>query len=319
MLFALCFFLSSCSPAVVAGAPLALPSATSTPFLPVTETATPLPTEIAAEVPTVSAPPVETATSTPVPTASTTPLPAEMDLDPADWHNWPVIPIVTEKARLIYQMGQTLGNDPHAFSVFGDCQSEPEVFMGVYETDPDLAAGLPPDLQETVAWFTGSFNRDAPTIEGGTTAGAVLWPAWHKNEFTCDVYETPLQCELRIHRPSFVILHVGTHYENRNEDYLRMILDQLIAAGVVPILSTKADNRELDERVNASYARLAVEYDLPFWNFWAAVDSLPNHGVYSRPEYPLMGEIYLTEPALVIHRLTALQTLDTVWRAVTRP
>lgn len=62
-----------------------------------------------------------------------------------------------------------------------------------------------------------------------------------------------------------------------------------------------------------------MEYDLPFWNFWAAVDSLPNHGVYSRPEYPLMGEIYLTEPALVIHRLTALQTLDTVWRAVTRP
>jgi hypothetical protein len=246
-----------------------------------------------------------------------TSLPAVIPLDPANWKRWPVIPIVPERAREIYLLGQSLGNDPHAFSVFGDCQSEPDVFMGIYETDPAALAELPQDLQQTVAWFSGSFNRLSPTVRGGTTAGALLWPQWHENKFTCTIYESPLQCELRIHKPSFVIIHVGTHYENRNEQYMRSILDQLIAAGIVPILATKADDRELDDHVNTQYAQLAVEYKIPFWNFWAAVDGLPNRGLYTRPDATYQGDLYLTDEAAAFHRLTALQTLDAVWRAVT--
>ena len=246
-----------------------------------------------------------------------TSLPALIPLDPANWKSWPVIPIVPERAREIYLLGQSLGNDPHAFSVFGDCQSEPDVFMGIYETDPAALAELPQDLQQTVAWFSGSFNRLSPTVRGGTTAGALLWPQWHENKFTCTIYESPLQCELRIHKPSFVIIHVGTHYENRNEQYMRSILDQLIAAGIVPILATKADDRELDDHVNTQYAQLAVEYKIPFWNFWAAVDGLPNRGLYTRPDATYQGDLYLTDEAAAFHRLTALQTLNAVWRAVT--
>jgi hypothetical protein len=246
-----------------------------------------------------------------------TSLPAVIPLDPANWKNWPVLPIVPEHAREIYLLGQTLGNDPHAFSVFGDCQSEPDVFMGIYETDPTALAALPQDLQQTVAWISGSFNRLSPTVRGGTTAGALLWPQWHENKFTCTIYESPLQCELRIHKPSFVIIHVGTHYETRNEQYMRSILDQLIAAGVVPILATKADDRELDDHVNTQYAQLAVEYNIPFWNFWAAVDGLPNRGLYTRPDATYQGDLYLTDQAAAFHRLSALQALDVVWRAVT--
>jgi hypothetical protein len=230
-----------------------------------------------------------------------------------------VIPLVPEFARLVYQLGQSLGNDPRAFSVFGDCQSEPQVFMGVYETDPQVVAALPMNLQETVVWFSGSFNRRSPTVRGGTTAGALLWDQWHQNKFTCTIYETPLLCELRIHKPSFVIIHVGTHYENRNQEYMRTILDQLIAAGVVPILASKADDRELDMHVNAQYAQLAVEYNLPFWNFWAAVDGLPNRGLYTRPDASYQGDLYLTEEAAAIQRLSALQVLDVVRRAVSGP
>jgi hypothetical protein len=139
---------------------------------------------------------------------------------------------------------------------------------------------------------------------------------WHQNKYTCTIYETPLQCELRIHKPSFVIIHVGTHYENRNADYMRKILDQLIAAGVVPILASKADNRELDDRVNTAYAQLVAEYNIPFWNFWAAVDALPNRGLYTRPDATYQGDLYLTDEAAAIHRMTALQVLDVVRRAV---
>lgn len=252
-------------------------------------------------------------------TPSPTPLPASLGLDPVEWKAWPVLPIVSERARLIYQLGQSLGNDPHAFSVFGDCQSEPDVFIGAYETDTDLAARLPANLQETVAWFTGSFNRPSPTVKGGTTSGALLWYAWHQNKYTCTIYESPLQCELRLHKPAFVIIRVGTHYESRNEDYMRKVLDQLIAAGVLPILATKADNDELDGHVNAGYAGLAVEYDLPFWNFWAAVRELPEHGLYTRPDRRGQGAIYLTDQAVAIQRLSALQMLDMVRRAVMEP
>ena len=91
------------------------------------------------------------------------------------WQYWPVLPVVPQYVRDIYQNGQSLGNNPHAFSVFGDCQSEPKVFLGIYETDPQAIAGLPPNLQETVTWFIGSFNRASPTVGGGTTTGALLW------------------------------------------------------------------------------------------------------------------------------------------------
>ncbi len=52
-------------------------------------------------------------------------------------------------------------------------------------------------------------------------------------------------------------------------------LERLLANGTVPILVTKADNLELDERVNNNLAALAEKYDLPMWNFWASVQDLP--------------------------------------------
>lgn len=269
--------------------------------------------------PTESASPLQAPEPATKTAANPTPLTQALDLDPADWKNWPVLPGVPERIRDIYQIGQGLGNNPNAFSILGDCQSEPQVFMGAFETDPTLFASLPLNLQETVAWFVGSFNRESPTAQSGTTAGAELWPPWHKNQFTCASIESPLQCELRIHHPAFAIIQLGTHYEDRNQDYMRRILDQLIAAGVVPILATKADDDELDYHINTQYAELAVEYQIPFWNFWAAVKDLPWHGLTNRPGLAFQGDIYLTDPAVVIHRMTALESLDLVRRAVTGP
>ena len=311
-------FLTACQPAFFA-APLptlmSLPSQTAQPSPTISPTLQPSFTPPPTEPPSPSQTPEPSTTPTPGPTQ----LPASLGLDPADWKNWPVLPIVPERARQIYQIGQKLGNDPHAFSVLGDCQSEPDVFMGIFDTDPALASNLPSDLQETVVWFSGSFNRQSPTVKGGTTTGALLWAPWHQNKYTCTIYESPLQCELRIHRPAFVIIHVGTHYESHNQDYMRKILDQVITAGVVPILATKADDSELDEHVNAQYAQLAVEYNIPFWNFWAAVNNLPMRGLYTRPGLAFQGDLYLTNEAAFIHRVDALLTLDRVRRAVMRP
>lgn len=229
----------------------------------------------------------------------------------------PIIPTdIDTSLRKVYERGLQLGNDPHAFSLFGDCQARPAEFFGVFETDESLYQSLSPDLQETVDNFRGSFNRESPTAQDGTTPGALLWIQWHQGKFDCTFAETPVECELRIHRPSFVIIQIGTHFESRNTEYLRRIIEQLLDEGVIPILATKADNREKDERVNRDMALLAFEYDLPLWNFWAAVSNLPNRGLYTRDDRPLQGDIYLTDEARGIHRMTALKTLNVVWRSV---
>lgn len=240
-----------------------------------------------------------------------------MTPNPDVWMKLPVIPVVDSNVLDIYELGQSLGNDPNVFSIFGDCQSTPDEFLGVFETDQAAIDSLSSDLQETVNNFNGSFNRESPTSQDGTTPGALLWDQWHRGEYGCTFAETPVDCELRIHNPSFVILQIGTHFESRNTEYLRTIINQLLDAGVVPILGTKADNRELDHRVNRDLTVLAAEFDLPLWNFWAAVSDLPDRGLYVMDGREDQGAIYLDEEASERHRMTGLEMLNDVWRAAT--
>ena len=257
---------------------------------------------------------------TPVPTRTSTPtsVPRTSEPDFAEWKDLPVIPeTIDPSLQKVYERGLALGNDPHAFSIFGDCQERPRDFFGVFETDATVIESLPPELREAVDNFRGSFNRESPTAQDGTTPGALLWNQWHRGEYGCSFAETPVQCELRIHRPSFVIIQIGTHFESRNTEYLRRVILQLLDAGVVPILATKADNREKDERINRDMSMLATEYDLPLWNFWAALSDLPDRGLYVMKGREEQGPIYLNEEASARHRMTGLAVLNAVWRAVT--
>jgi hypothetical protein len=314
-----CILLAACAAEVTPKAPTRpVPSPTLMPSKAVI-TNYQLPITAPSRTPKPAAKPTTKPTSIILPALrpTSTPPPNETPFDVDAWKEAPVIPSVDPSIRAIYQYGQTLGNDPHAFSIFGDCQTKPGEFFGVFETDPDLVDGLPPDLQETIANFQGSFNRESPTAQDGTTPGSLLWNQWHRGEYGCSFAETPVECELRIHRPSFVIIQIGTHFESRNREYLRTVILQLMDAGVVPILATKADNREKDERINRDMWNLASEYDLPLWNFWAQVSDLPNRGLYTRDDRPLQGDIYLTDEALLRHRMTGLEALNAVWRVAT--
>jgi hypothetical protein len=285
-----------------------IPNATSLPSSATAVAYTPTPKPIATWIPTATS----TATVTATPTVD--PLPTEMGLDPEQWMTWPVLPTVTQRVREIYALGQTLGNDPHGFSILGDCQSTPDTFLGLYVVDESQYLTLPEELRETVTYFEESFVRESPTIKPGTTSGALLWAEWHENKFTCANDEKPLDCELRINNPSFALITIGTHWEARNDMYMRKILDALLARGVVPILSTKADNREGNNRLNLETAQLAAEYNLPLWNFWPVTDDLPNRGLYTKKIDAHLGDIYLIDEALTRHRYSALQALDVVWR-----
>jgi hypothetical protein len=260
---------------------------------------------------TITLPPTATVTATNIPA-----VPKPTPLSVEDWKSWPILPVVSENAKTIYLRGLTLGNDPHHFSVFGDCQSMANVFMARYDEEPDVVAGLPANLQETISNFPGSFKRIGPSTWPGTTFGALLWDAWiDRTLFNyCPENETALDCELRVWNPSIALINIGTHWDARNYEYLQRMLQQFINRGVLPVLAFKADNREGDERLNREIAQAAIEFDLPVWNFYRAASALENNGLKHAPDD---RDIYLTDQGLELHRYSALEALNAVWRQLT--
>jgi hypothetical protein len=102
---------------------------------------------------------------------------------------------------------------------------------------------------------------------------------------------------------------------------MRQLIEFLIENGVVPILSTKADNLEGDESVNATLTRLALEYEIPLLNYWQALQSLPNQGLQEDQAHITYGrnrfdDPWMMETGWTVRNLTALQALDAVWKAV---
>jgi hypothetical protein len=235
---------------------------------------------------------------------------------PKYWAEWPLVPAVSAHAKEIYRAGLEMGNDPHSFSTIGDCQSVPSVFMGTYDSDHyDLGKGYE-YLEETIQQFKGSFNRDSISVKDGLSVASVLSPMWADPK-QCQPNETPLDCELRLHKPAIMFINLGTNWkggdEVTHEKYMRQVVDILIAHGVIPILASKGDNQEGGHRINQSIARVAYDYDVPFWNFWLSIRDLPGKGIDGSREGG-----YLTPAAWGRRSFSGLRALDAVWREVNR-
>jgi len=238
----------------------------------------------------------------------------------------PVIPdYVSEQAIAIYRSGLANGNLPNAFSIIGDCQNVPDVFFGVFEDPKAYTLGEEnAHLQPAIDYFHGSFGRVGQARKGGLNAAAVLSP-FRADPDACEANESPLACELRLQRPSIVLVSLEEWWSQQPMDvyegYLRKVLDEVIAAGAVPILVTKADNLEGKNAINQTLAKLACEYQIPLWNFWAAVQPLPAHGLWADGFHLTVGLNNFDDPramrnARPTRNLTGLQTLDRVWRGL---
>ncbi len=311
----LVLILSACAP-VQAAAPSAQPQSTAA-AQEVTLAPTLSPAPAASPTASLNLPAAtDGPTAGPAPTATGAPLPTTVRLPPEKWQEWPVVPQATARSRQIYQQGLALGNDPHAFSKIGDCQSVTASFFGIY--DQPGAYELPngyASLQDTIDWFKGSFGRESQAVRGGFNVASVLSSMWADPK-ACQAGEDPLECEFRLHKPSIVLISMETGFEGRTaavyEKYMRRILDFVIAHGAAPILATKADNFESDQSINLTTARLAAEYDLPLWNFWRAVQSLPDHGM----DMVRNDKFHISVEAWNVRSFTGLEALDAVWRGV---
>jgi hypothetical protein len=227
--------------------------------------------------------------------------------------------------RAVYEKGLALGNDPRHFSIIGDCQNVSSYFLSVYAKPGEFSLGTEYSyLQPTIDYYQDSFSRKSLAVRGGFNVAAILSP-FRADPKACNKGESPLDCELRTWRPSVVFVSMETWWSEKPaqeyDKYMRRVIERILATGAVPIIATKADNLEGDNAINATIAQIANDYDLPLWNFWAAVQPLPNHGLSSDHFHLTFARNYFDDPvrmksAWPWRNLTALQTLDVVHRGL---
>jgi hypothetical protein len=275
---------------------------------------------------------VTAGTPTHTPTASTavmeTKAPGatlEPRLKPEDWQEWPIIPTVMPEMKAVFDGGMASGNNKAVFIKIGDGEISTVWFLTQYDLEPaNFRLGSHSDLLPVINTFSGSFGRVGLAAGRGFNTSIILGPA-PAGTSGCEPGESRLACEIRTIRPAFAFISLGTNQiwqPSIFESEYRQIVKSLLEAGVVPILATKADNLEGDHRINRIITRIAYDYNLPLWNFWLAVQTLPDQGLQADLEHLTYAYSDFDNPTNMQYawpwrNLTALQVLDAVYRAVT--
>jgi len=265
----------------------------------------------------------------PSPPATPAPIATPKQKEPLPEDAWmkmpPISPGISDRARLIYEYGLSVGNDPTHFSIIGDCQNVSSYFLSVFDQPGEFSLGSEYSyLQPTIDYYQGSFSRKSLAVKGGFNAAAVL-SSFRADPKSCNPNESPLDCELRIWKPSIVFVSMETWWSEKPaaeyDKYMRRVLDRIIATGALPIIATKADNLEGDNAINATIAQIAYDYEIPLWNFWAAVQPLPHHGLSPDGFHLTFARNFFDDrkrmkSAWPWRNLTALQSLDAVHKAL---
>jgi uncharacterized protein YraI/uncharacterized protein Usg len=276
----------------------------------------------------------DSVTSVELPAASTTGrTPVGFNLpviEQIDLAAYPVVGSATTTARAIYQRGQAMGRDPHQLAKVGDCFTEHEYFLKHFTWDR-YNLGEYAVLQPVLDYFGESMDDLSYAASVGFVTGAVLDPVWANPE-VCQPDESPLACEYRVHNPSVALIMFGTQdvllmTSEQFDAALREVVRQTVAANIVPILSTFPGNVEFWEKslqYNKIVINIALDFDIPLINLWLALEGLPEHGLEdsNHLSFPITTAADLTQPNLTtgypMRNLVTLQTLDNVWRSVTR-
>ncbi|MBT3240158.1 MAG: hypothetical protein HON98_05535 [Chloroflexi bacterium] len=211
-----------------------------------------------------------------------------LNIDPLSEDEWMSLPIVPEKLSQrmlrLFALGQEMGRDARLFSVVGDCQTIPSYFLGNFDDSLSSSRYTLGDeyayLQETIDYYKGSY-KGGVAAKGGQNVAAVFSPLWANPEF-CKSDEGPLACELRLKKSVFTFISLEENWKGDLVGYvnnLEKVVLYTLSQGVIPILSTKANNLEGDHSINRAIVEIARRYELPLWNFWASVQDIPKQGL----------------------------------------
>jgi len=309
--------------AIVNPHPLALATPTLAPTAPPIATARVFPTSTPTATPTATL----AATITPTATLAATPTPTR---DPATLVNgvpveaFVVMPPETQaNVRRIFARGQELGRDRHAFSKLGDSISLTSAYLARFDQERyDL--GIYRDLQPTIDYYKDSWERFGMAVRIGLHAWIGFRPG-EADPSVCRPEEHMVECEFRLHNPSVLLIRLGTNDTAPGDAFeraMRHAIEYAIDSGVIPVLSTKADRFEGDNRHNETMRALAAEYHIPLWDFDLIVGTLPDRGLGGDAVHLTTYAVNdYTDPATLsfgypLSDLSGLMTLDAIRRTV---
>jgi hypothetical protein len=250
-----------------------------------------------------------------------------------------VIPTISPEMRQVFLRGQQMGNRPDVFSKVGDSITHTVEFLyeigwgstrlGEYRTLAPVIA----HFSQTIARDHNSFANASLAARAGWISADLLNPAQADHTF-CGPDEMPLVCEYARVKPAVALIMIGTNDISHSVDpaTYRANLEQIVQIsldwGVIPVLSTIPDIRSapiFGERVhefNAIIREVAAIHGLPLWDYWLALQDLPNKGLgpddYHPSGDPDTGSTVIFTPEGLTHgftmrNLTALLVLDAVW------
>jgi len=229
---------------------------------------------------------------------------------PAGWPAW--IPRFTPQQRAIWLNSPRFGKELNIFTVVGDCNAQPAVYLRRLAGGQFDASALEPRLQAVVRRFERSFGRVSLAAQGGFGAHSMMDPTWADGAL-CGTKQGPFECELWVSRASIVFIALGTQEQytwQSFEQHYRLLIAHALSKGVLPVLVTKADDIETASgapagHINAVIRKLALEYQVPLLDFWAATRELPNYGLVDEGD----KDFHLSEAGKDRRLLTTLQTL----------
>jgi hypothetical protein len=243
---------------------------------------------------------------------------------PNSWKLMPIVPAVSPGMVEVYQRGQATSRDPTRFSKIGDCQNITTYFLASFDNPNYYRLGEQyAYLQPTIDHFAGSWSRQSLAVKGGLNVAASLNPMW-ADSHQCKAGETPIACEIRVYNPGIVTISMEESWSGdivKYDYYMRQIVEYVLSQNVVPILATRAEAPGSNNSINETVAKIAYDYQVPLWNFWAATDPLPSHGLTEDGFHLTQARDFFDDPQRMEQgwpwrNLTALQSIDAVYRAV---
>jgi hypothetical protein len=230
----------------------------------------------------------------------------------ADWRTAPAVPHLDAgaKKRLLgtLRWGRALGNRAAVFAKVGDSLSASPAFMQALGCPRWRRSGHP-ELDLAVKRFRATAlpggSADCGRVNSfsrNSSAARPLMPSPWANypggslDAKCQPDETPLRCEVRLIRPAYAVILMGTNDASVAIQYDVDVRQGFIAAmsetvttaralGVVPVLTTipprtdSATAESVTEGLNEALSGLAAARHVPLINLWRAVDPLPGYGI----------------------------------------
>ena len=238
-------------------------------------------------------------------------------------------PITQDMALALKARAQQTSRQDRVFAKVGDSITAATSFLNCFDGAVDL--GTHSALSTTLGYFrsgnaggSSPFSRWSLSAQNGWTTADELAGS-----------PTPLQREVSATSPRYALVMLGTNdlrfarpYDAANGD-LWTVVDELLAAGVVPIVSTIPANRD-DSSANARvplYNRfvraIAQGRGIPLVDYHRAMDALANDGISSdgiHPTVSAQGACKLDDAGLAygynVRNLLSLDALDRTRRAV---